>query len=290
MVIKSETTKKNYDGFLRRLRAGLSTEGTAFLEDHKKVCDWIEAQPLSDNSKKAYYTAVKATLREEGKYADAQKEYDVKFKALAEKLYEQSKKQELTPKEEEKYLSWDDILKVRDALEPKEDETDVFKFQDWVILCLYTMMPPLRADFAPMKVYPKKPKKDEGNYLILPAKGTAKMVLNEYKTRSTFGRVERPLPKALADILRGFKTFQPTEWLIVKEDGEPMSADNLSQRVIRIFERNAKKPLGISMMRHSYITKMRSGKELTLLEKEQLATAMLHSTLTNELYRRPSAE
>jgi hypothetical protein len=35
---------------------------------------------------------------------------------------------------------------------------------------------------------------------------------------------------------------------------------------------------------------MRSGKELSLLEKEALAHKMLHSTLTNELYRRIDAE
>jgi integrase len=293
MVVKSAITTKNYEGFIRRLHGGLCggekavDKAVAFLEDHVAVCAWIDALTLSDNSKKAYYVAIKTKLRDENKFPEAALAYDAKFKALAEKIYLKAKDQTLTPTEAEKYMPWDDILALKDKIEPKADETEWHQIQDWVIYSLYTMTAPIRADYSPMMFLDRKPvKAPTFNYLVLRNKDPY-VVLKYYKTSETFGTVERKIPKPLADVLRIWRTMNPSEWLLLKsKGGEPLNPDNLSQRVIRLFERVAGKSLGISMLRHAYITKMRSGKELTLLQKEALAHDMLHSTLTNELYRR----
>jgi integrase len=289
MVIKSEITKKNYEACLRRLREGLKVEGAEWLGDHEKVCGWIDGLTLGVSSKKAYYVAVKATLRDENKYPEAQAKYDEKFKALAEVIYTESKKQLTTPAEAPKTMTWAEVLAIKDKLQPKEDTTAWTEIQDWVIYSLYTMLPPLRADYSPMLVYDRKPKEDKGNYMIL-RKTKPVIVLHDYKTQSTFGRVEIPIPAELVEVLKTWRTFNPSDHLLLKDDGQPMTSEGLSQRVIRIFEKHAGKGVGISMLRHAYITMRRSGKELSLLQKEALAHQMLHSTLTNELYRRIDAE
>lgn len=289
MVVKSEITKKNYEGSLRRMREGMKVEGEEWLGDHGKVCAWIDGLTLGNSSKKAYYVAVKATLRDANKFPEAQKVYDEKFKALAETIYTESKKQLTTPAEAEKTLTWAEVLAVKEKIQPKEDTTSWTEIQDWVIYSLYTLLPPLRADYSPMKVFDRKPKEDKGNYMIL-RKTKPVIVLNDYKTSSTFGRVEVPIGAELMETLKVWRGFNPSDWLLLKDDGLPMTPDGLSQRVIRIFERHTGKSTGISMLRHAYITMKRSGKELSLLEKEALAHQMLHSTLTNELYRRIDAE
>ena len=289
MVVKSDITKKNYEGSLRRMRDGMKVEGDEWLGDHAKVCAWIDGLTLGNSSKKAYYVAVKATLRDANKFPEAQKVYDEKFKTLAESIYTQSKKQLTTPAEAEKTLTWAEVLAIKEKIQPKEDATGWTEIQDWVIYSLYTLLPPLRADYSPMRVFDKKPKEDKGNYMII-RKTKPVIVLNEYKTQATFGRVEIAIPSELLEILKVWRTFNPSEWLLLKDDGMPMTPDGLSQRVIRIFERHTTKGTGISMLRHAYITMRRSGKELSLLEKEALAHQMLHSTLTNELYRRIDAE
>jgi hypothetical protein len=297
MVIKSDITKKNYEGCMRRMREAMKEEGVEFLINHEKVIAWIEALTLSDSSKKSYYVAVKTTVREAVKdnigvstrFDEALKKYDAKFKVLSENLYIQAKKQLTTPTEADKTQTWAEILAVKDKLQPKEDTTSWTEIQDWVIYSLYTLLPPLRADYSPMKIFEKKPKEDKGNYMIM-RKTKPVIVLNEYKTSSTFGRVEIAIPTELMETLKVWRTFNPSEWLLLKDDGQPMTSDGLSQRVIRIFEKHSGKSTGISMLRHAYITMKRSGKELSLLEKEALARQMLHSTLTNELYRRIDAE
>jgi len=296
--VKSEITAKNYEGFLRRLREGLNIKDTGieFLKDYTKVCAWIDdlklktGEPISDNSKKAYYVSVKTALRDAKIYPEAQAVYDSKFKTLAEKVYNKTKTQTLTKTESEKYLSWDQILALKDKIEPKEDTTDWHTIQDWVIYCLYTMIAPLRADYSPMKFYDRKPREDKGNYLVL-RKKKPYFVLHDYKTSAKFGRVERLIPKSLVAVLTVWRTFNPSEWLLLKsKGGEPMASDTLSQRVIRLFERVSNKPAGISMLRHAYITKMRGGKELSYDQKEALSREMLHSMNTNEMYRRIDAE
>ena len=284
--LKSKYTKNVYEGALNRLL--LMSPGL----DWNKAEEWkviINGLTVGESSKKSYYCAI---LSLKGVEEKAREVYSKRVKELSDGLYQKSKKQELTEKEKEKYLSWEDIIRLRDSIKPTSPD-DYFLYQDWIILCLYTMFPPLRADYAPMLVWNKKHKKiDEGNYMVLRNKQPY-MVLHEYKTKSRFGRVEIKIPEPLASYLREFREFSGNtdgEALLMNTSHAPMSAENLSQRVISIFERIANKRVGISMLRHSYITMMRSGKELTILQKEALARSMLHSALTNELYRRPEAE
>lgn len=288
MMRKSDITNKNYDGCIRRLRVGLKVPaevGLEFLRDFDATSGWIDGLALSISSKKAYYVAIKVVMKD---MLDDEtlKKYDDKFKVLAEKAYEASKKQLTTATEAEKALSWAEIIAIKAKVEPKEDETNWAVIQDWVIYSLYTMLPPLRADYSPMRVYDRAPPADtKGNYIVL-RKTKPVIVLQDYKTATTFGRVERKIPEPLYDVLSVWRTFNPSDWLLLKSDGEPMSSDNLSQRIIRLFVQHTTKAVGINMLRHAYITMKRSGKELTLLEKEELAHQMLHSALTNEMYRR----
>jgi hypothetical protein len=292
MVVKSDITKKNYEGSMRRLRDGLKVPADAgldFLKDFGKVSGWIDGLQLGISSKKAYYVAIK-TVGKEILDATTLKKYDDKFKALAEQSYTEAKKQLTTPAEAEKTMTWAEILAMKSKIEPKEGETNWNIIQDWVIYSLYTMLPPLRADYSPMKFYDTMPRgKQTGNYLVL-RKSSPVIVLQDYKTSSKFGTVNIKIPKELYAVLTVWRTFNPSEWLILKGDGEPMTPDNLSQRIIRLFLQHTGKAVGINMLRHAYITMKRSGKELTLLQKEVLARQMLHSTLTNELYRRVDAE
>jgi hypothetical protein len=283
--ITNTKTRNVYEKALARLAAAVGGDDWTKTD---AVVAYVDGTPLGNSSKKMFYCAILAT---EG-LTEAQREvYSKKVKTLADALYAVAKKQELTPKEQEKFIEWKDILKVRDTSKP-EDADDFFAYQDFIILCLYTMLPPLRADYAPMLVFDKKQgkKEPEGNYMVLNKK--PHIVMKNYKTQNTFGRVEIKLPEPLAAYLEEFWMFcgstngMPLLW---NSKHEPMNEDNLSERVIAIFEKKAGKRCGISMLRHSYITMRRSGKEMSIREKEDLAHSMLHSTLTNELYRRPDA-
>jgi len=292
MVVLSEITRKNYDSSLRRLRSGLNVPADAgldFLKDFDRVSSWIDTLPLGLSSKKGYYVTIKVIAKN---FLDNEtlNKYDIKFKALADEANKLAMKQLTTPSESQKSLSWSKIISLKSKIEPIDGETNWNIIQDWVIYSLYTMMPPLRADYSPMRLFDKMPRVDiSGNYLVL-RKSSPVIILQEYKTFSKFGKVTIKIPSDLYDVLTVWRSLNSSEWLLLKSNGEPLTSDGLSQRVINIFLKHSGKAVGINILRHAYITMKRSGKELTLLQKESLAKQMLHSTFMNELYRRIDAE
>jgi len=158
----SEVTKKNYEVIVYCIRAGLNKEeGLDFLLDFNSVSNWLETnptkktkKPLSKSSLKTYYVAIKSTLRnlKDSKFDEVMKLYDAKIIELAGELTKQEEKQELSITEKDKWLCWSCITQARDELlEDYKKDLNWKTYQDFVILCLYTMMPPERLDYSSMR-------------------------------------------------------------------------------------------------------------------------------------------
>ena len=282
-------TIKNYEGSLRRLREGLGIkDGIAFLTERvDDVIAWINSQKKSDNTLKSYYVAIKSTIR--GTVApELFAKYEDQFVAIQKKVYDAGLKQVLTKMEEVKYLPWNDILALSTKLNPTS--TDKSERMDHLLFCLYTMIPPIRADYSPMMVVKRVPKKNDCNYVVL-RKSNPIFILNEYKTSSTFGKLELSIPPKLMSVITSYVADFPSTFLLtdLTADTPPLTPSSLSQKIVRMFVRLCGKPIGISMLRHSYITFRRSGVEMPLLEKQELSRQMQHSVLTNELYRKLDA-
>jgi hypothetical protein len=275
--IRSEKTAQLYEKHLARL-----TSLALDLTKPEGVIAWLDSAELSNSSKKSYLAAILSATPKGTPLYDT---YGKKMKSYSTVIKEQERLQTATPKQDEKWLSWDDICKARDKARPETPE-DFAALQEWVILCLYTMMEaPLRADYANMAVVENHPAdKNKDNYIIVNEK-EAIVVLNHYKSFRKWGRVEFPVPTPLYDILYEWTQFyNPTGWLLVKGSGEPMDEGNLSQRVIRTLERITGVPSGISMIRHAFRT-MKDKGEKSILEKEKWARAMLHTPAVAETYR-----
>lgn len=295
MSVLAEKTKLNYDGANRRLATALKVDTLTpeILSDSKKVIDAIESitkkdgTPLGTEAKKGHLNAVMSLLPKSSELWNA---YSEKVRSYYKIINDIAMKQELTEREATKWLSWEDILAARDklaALRLPENPDFFFQYQDWVILCLYTMVPPLRVDYSPMRVVEELPQ-EKGNFLVLsPTKNC--FVLQEYKTAGTYGRQEFDIPAELLDVLYEWVVFNPTGWLLIKNDGEPYSDYNLSQRVGRIMERLTGKTCGITMFRHAYKTFTHKG-EPTLVAAGEEARRMLHSPQMAQQYRRPEKE
>jgi len=275
--IRSEKTTKLYENHLERLKT-LALD----LAKPEGVIAWLDSAELSNSSKKSYLAAILSATQKGTPLYDT---YGKKMKSYSTAIKEQDSLQTATAKQEQKWLPWEDICKARDKARPETPE-DFFALQDWVILCLYTMMEaPLRADFAPMGVSGFEFNDEKkGNWLKID-ETKAVIVLNEYKSFRKWGRVEFPVPQPLYDILYEWtQVHNPSGWLLVKSVGEPMDEGNLSQRVVRLMERLTGVPCGISMMRHAFQTLMDAG-EKSIKDKERLARLMLHTPAVAETYR-----
>ena len=174
---------------------------------------------------------------------------------------------EMTEKQEENWMTWEEVQKKKSALyteiSPYLSNKNLTPAQYEKVLCyavvsLYTDIQPRRnQDYLEMYVVRKlaKDASTDRNYYDL---ATQKFVFNVFKTAKKRGQETEDVPKELADTLQTYFKFHPganartKEFkLLVKHDGTPLNTVN---SITRILNRCFGKKVGASMLRHSYLT------------------------------------
>lgn len=174
---------------------------------------------------------------------------------------------EMSEKQEENWMTWDEVLKKKSALKSEISPyilnknltaTQYDKLLCYVVISLYTNIQPRRnQDFLEMYVVRKlnKDAPTDRNYYDL---ATDKFIFNVYKTAKKRGQESEDVPNELAETLQTFFKFHPgvngrsKEFkLLVKHDGTPLNGVN---SITRILNRCFGKKVGASMLRHSYLT------------------------------------
>ena len=197
--------------------------------------------------------------------------------------------QVMSKKEEEKFVEWPKILEVVDKI--KDDVSDYITHTNYVIVCLYTMFPPRRLEYGDMKVVQKLPKDFLLDELVdnLFVVESSEFIFGNYKTKKSYGVQQFKLPESLAGVLKDYiKKWNP-EYLLTNADKGPMGEHTLGVRIGRIFERYTKKTVGVSVLRHSYITFLRKD-EKPLDEQKDMASKMGHSVMMSMEYRKMKNE
>jgi hypothetical protein len=173
-------------------------------------------------------------------------------------------------------MNWRDFKDVENAYRSPN-----LNPQESALLGLYTLIPPRRRSFATfLTVIDKDEKEDPDlNYLVLDGRSPILLVLNNYKTSKTYGRVEIRLPSPLKRLFRnhlkesklvsGSRVFQTT-W------GKPYQLPNLSNYLQNTFHKAIKSHVSFNLLRHIYITHHLSTPR-SLTYKKRLATRMGHS-------------
>ena len=179
--------------------------------------------------------------------------------------------QTLTNQQAENFLPWSEIMEVYNDL--KEDAEYVFSklarkkdkkitsrdfltLRNYVLLSLYTLIPPRRSmDYTAFKVKNIDPKTD--NYLLIDNDDKENpryfFVFNQYKNAGKLGPQRVDIPKELFDIIDRWLDVNPYDYLLVnklKQHNKPISVITLTNILNKIFNRN----LSTTLLRHSYLT------------------------------------
>jgi hypothetical protein len=282
----SQHTLRIYEACIVKLKKHFNTTSLSFLEDASGVIHYVESLELSDNSKKIYWIALKSTLRDLPDKTDALKAaelaYQLKMDTYNRRAYEKMETQAMDDREKALWLDWADVLKTREKA--YDTASDLLTYQDYVILCLYTFLPPARVDYAPLHVVEQEDQKPEGNLLVVGPR-SMEFVMREYKTASKYGTRHIAISKPLEKVLRNWLELNPSGWLLCSQDGTPMTETQLSARIRTIFQRLVGKPVGVNILRHSFVSFLRKG-EPSLKRQKEVANAMGHSISMSALYRR----
>lgn len=167
-------------------------------------------------------------------------------------------KQRMTPTQAENWIEKDDIQKTYDKLEkrakeiykkPNKSTADLQEIQNFIIIALLggILIAPRRAlDYTNFKLSDVDETKD--NYYDAT---NHKFIFNSYKTSKTYGKQEVPVPVKLRNIIKKWKTANPTDYLLFDTNMNPLTAVKLNQRMNKIFDG---KKIAVNQMRHTYLT------------------------------------
>jgi hypothetical protein len=298
MSIASSSTE-TYTVIVNNLRKGLGAPKDAldFLLDFEKVKNWLETnptkktkKPLSHNSLKTYYSAIRYVLKDEPRFASVVSRYGEELKKYIDEIKQRDDDQMLTEDEKKKWICWSCVEDVRNKLlEVYEEEPTWMNYQDYLILCLYSLQEPIRLDYAPMRFVEEAPKDSIENFCVL--KGDkAEFILNSYKTAKKYGTITLEAPPNLVNVLTKWRELNKTDYLLVKGmDKRPMNTQELGLAIKDIFTHQINIGATVNILRHAYRTSLHEG-EPSLADQKETSRRMGHSVLMGQRYRRIDAE
>jgi hypothetical protein len=226
--------------------------------------------------------------------------YKAAYEHWKDKMMEARKEREAQPihekseKQEENWLTWEEIDKKKSELKEacssflsnKNITAAQFeKLQQYALLCIYTDIQPRRnQDYLEMYVV-KKLGKDyptDKNYYDM---ATQRFIFNKYKTAKKYKEQVEAVPEALQAALKSYIAHHPLAKaknkefkLLVKADGSPLNTVN---SITRILNKIFGKKVGSSMLRHIYLSN-KYGDVTQEMEKD--AAAMGHSVGVQKEY------
>jgi len=147
---------------------------------------------------KSYINAVLACFKYSSLQNTHQKAYECWSNTLVKVNNIAQENLKASPKQVDTYVPWDEIIKTRDKFDKDSEE--------YLLLSLYTMIPPSRADFNNIRIYKKEPtqaqKEKQNNYIIVQG-DYMKLVFNEFKSKSkSLQTYENLLPPDLVKVIQ----------------------------------------------------------------------------------------
>ena len=249
----ADATKKQYRHKLLGL-VGMMNKDFDWIIDHpEQVVEVVYDTHDQEQTRKAYIAAVKALFKYNddirGKHPGKYDKWLGAYTKVDQTIKTRYINQEVTQKEQENWVTWEEVLR-------KEEELSAASYgsRNHLLLAMYCLAEaPLRQDFAAVKVHRSVPENAlEGNYIVL-NKDDHLLVLNDYKTSRSHGKLEQALPEKLVRVIDASLTRTPREYLFLSAKNEPYSDASYTKMANRVLEQVFGKRVTVSMLRHSFV-------------------------------------
>jgi hypothetical protein len=199
---------------------------------------------------------------------------------------------ELTEREKKTFMKWEDVLKFHQDMFKKLDKTNYNSFLEFVIVSLYVLHPPARADYANMRVFiddSQIPPDYSDNYCVLQT--NPRFVFHKYKNAKHKGVSVVDIDPELHNILLDWMEINETDYLLssffkTKKEYNLYTEGTLCRRISVIFNKYTKVPVSINSLRHSYVSYTSKHEMENYTKKQDIANKMMHTPTMAEKYRR----
>ena len=282
---------------LKKLNNNETIENLDYLNDTETIIEKIKEKKLT--TQRNYVGAVLVAL---GLNDDDNNEIMLIYKKFLEELNNEYNKfidsHEKSESQKENWCSLSDLDDIRlnykkrirnndyinkDILTKEEQITLTY----YMIVSLYTLLPPVRIDYAPMKIITDILDDDsESNYLYIKNRNIKKFILNEYKTEKKYGKKVIDIPSKLNSVINLYMKFHSNNnSFLLNSKGIYMTAPELTKNIPLAFGVYTYKNVTLNLLRHIYISEKVIIKSQEQVEiEEKLADAMCHSSFTQKTY------
>jgi hypothetical protein len=174
------------------------------------------------------------------------------------------------------HLTFDQIVQIRDALPHGSIEK--------LLISFYTMIPPVRADYYNTQIVYNDEKPTEPNFICIRA-GSITLTLTDFKTSSSFHKIQHILPNLLSkQLLSSLATHQRTR-LFLNSKLEPFTRNSYTLWTRRLLTKIFGVDFTLVFFRHAYVSHFLSQPSLTDQQVLDTSRAMGHSTEMFRAYR-----
>ena len=277
----SKLTKELYIGKLQSLSRLMKKDINYILEHRDEVIKFLETmknprladgKQISYTTQKSYVSAIVGLLKHAGLLTDPKySHWRDKYIEMSRATDDEMMSRVATDRQNKSYVDWDTIVRVRDSLDYGSNEH--------LFLCIYSMIPPVRADYGEVKFYKGTPKNDMGNHIILGKK--PKVVLQDYKTAKTYGKIETPIPPELNKVITTSLQQRPRKHLFESMYERPFSKSSnfisFANNMLRKIFKN--EYISLTTLRHSYIKWIDNefeNQRITYTQRKEIARQMGH--------------
>lgn len=250
-------------------------------ESNLNTFEWLKNDIIFDHCKskeslhtrKNYLLAVGKLLKNNNFECKHYYEEALKTKILID---DNCKDQKLNKYRKNNYVDWETIIKKRQQLKRlfKKDYNNDNVNQQFLILCLYTMIPPLRNDYNNVEIVDKIIDK-ENNYIIK-IDDAYHFYLNKDKMNYKKGQQIFIFPDKLNRVIDMSLDKFDRKYLLCNHFGNPLTKNNIAGILRRLYE---DKNLSIVNLRSAKINHFYCLKKTTR-QREKLANDMRHTYLT----------
>jgi len=270
---------------VKKLSPNGELKSVEFLKETKDIMEKLKEMPLT--TQRSYLTSIIVVLCGYPKqYEDELEFYRLELAKLNEeynKIMSSNKKSE---KQEKNWVKLADLLKINNKLrlevkrreiakKEKINNSDFQLLQRYLVSSLYTLQPPVRLDFANMKIIRDiKDDDDETNFIYVKGRNSKFFIFNDFKNVSSKGKQRQKVNPKLNKVLNLWLKHNTSNNFLIGKGGKPVSPNSLGKMITRIFDIKDKK-ITLNLIRHIYVSEHI---DLEQKKKEaQIAESMMHS-------------
>lgn len=248
----SESSIKTYSFVIKSLNKRMYGDDKIDVERFRKDKSKI-IEDMSNQKPNVIRTALSALILLTG---------DEDFRSLLNKKIKEQKEalsnNEMNDKQKENWVSEEDIKK---KLEELRKQANIFykkksltpqelqRLQDYIILAIMggVYIAPRRSlDYTEMMIDDLPRNRNNVNYIE-----NGSFIFNVYKTAKTYGEQKLKIPLTLKNIIKKWKTKNPTDYLFFDIRHNKLTPIKLNQRLNCIFDG---KKVGSTALRRTYLT------------------------------------